>query len=175
MTLCGCLSCDIREYKVQILDIFSFSTAVVHICSRAALVPQFLALGIFPASVDRPQLAFTIDVLEQADFFTMDGFMPIHQFESASSRFRVEVGSLGDEITPSTAKQSLQLAIHRYRAMKSALNRKAVDNRSSRCPACDKVVCLSKLVVCAASVIVLDRNSTSYCSVYLSLFRSVLR
>jgi hypothetical protein len=138
--LCGCAKCDMREIRVQVVDLLSVSVAVVHVCTRFALVPQFLTYGIFPASMERPQLAFTLDLLNQAESFTMDGFMPMHQFESASSRFRVEIGSLGDEITPSTAKQSLQLALHRYRALKSALNRWAVGNRSACCPACDKVV-----------------------------------
>jgi hypothetical protein len=144
--LCGCETCDLKDVRVQIVDIFSFSVAAVHVCTRTALVTQFLALGIFPASAERPQLAFTFDLLDQAEFFSLDGCMSIHQFDITLTRFRVEAGSLHDEITPSTSKQSLQLALHRYRSLKSALNRRAVGNKSACCPACDEViVCFSAI------------------------------
>jgi hypothetical protein len=142
------VTCDVKTMRVQIVDIFSVAAAAVHVCTRSGLVTQFLALGIFPSSIDRPQLAFTLALLDQAEFFSIDGCMSVHQFESTSTRFRAETGSLHDQITPSTLKQSLQLTLHRYRSLKSALIRKTVGNHSACCPACAEVGVYFCVTIC---------------------------
>ena len=123
---------------MTIADLSAVKVACVYVCGHpdACVAAQLKTHGLWAATLERPEIAFTDKFVEFCDVFQLQASMTLHLFDSAVKVYRTNcLLNVEDVPSPPSLTSSLQVVMHRYREIRTDLAQR-LEAPSVSCPGC---------------------------------------